>query len=81
MLSLHQVDLACLQESKLSSPSPTILKELGGSWLKHWEVLEASGSRGGILVGWNDDVFQMLSSRVDSFSISAQLVNRRDGFK
>lgn len=77
----YNIDVVCLQESKLSHPSSSCLLALGSLRLKQWKVLSTSGSAGGILVGWNDNMFHKISSWVDVFSVSVVLENGRDGFQ
>ena len=49
---LHKADICCFQETKLAQVSDGILRSLIDSQYMDWVVFEATGSAGGILIGW-----------------------------
>ncbi|XP_020258606.1 uncharacterized protein LOC109835017 [Asparagus officinalis] len=80
-LSLAKVNLVGLQESKLSSPSSFLLKSLGGRNISSWISLDATDSRGGVLLGRDDDLFSCSSSSIDIFFVSATLTHRPSNWR
>ncbi|KAH7677250.1 DNase I-like protein [Dioscorea alata] len=49
-LSLHFVDVCCLQESKLDVVSQSLWREIGGCKLDQFAVVPARGTAGGIIL-------------------------------
>ncbi|XP_020262172.1 uncharacterized protein LOC109838113 [Asparagus officinalis] len=74
-LKFAKVDLVGLQETKLNSSRVSFLRSLGSSSISSWISLDASESRGGVLLGWNDNIFSCSSSSVDIFSVAAILTH------
>lgn len=56
-LQLHHADICCLQESKLSSINSITWKSIGGVRLDHFSFVPKIGSAGGIIIGWNNNLF------------------------
>ena len=44
-------DFLILCETKLVSPSPALLRAIGGGRLNSWEALPSQGASGGIIIG------------------------------
>ena len=76
-------NLVCLQETKLSEVNPFIASFLGGQRLKNFAKKPAHGTKGGILLLWNEDYIKLDNISVGNFSISAKitLVSTSTSFK
>lgn len=67
-----KADIICLQETKVASFSSHLLLSVCGSDFDKFLTLPAVGTRGGILIAWKGAVCQVISSRIDNFSVSVQ---------
>src|SRR4051812_23689770 len=54
------VDICFIQETKLSSLDPQLVKELWGDNNVEWSFLDANGASGGILTMWKNDFFTLI---------------------
>jgi len=66
-------DLIYLQETKLEDIELSNIHSIWGNQLMRFAVLKAIGSVGGILVLWNKNSFQLISSYCSQFSITCFL--------
>lgn len=74
LLCHYKADIGLLQETKLSSVSQSIVKEiLGAITGDNWICCDAVGSSGGILVIWNKRMFVRKDFWVGKFLASALL--------
>ena len=71
-------DFLILCESKLASPSPALLRSIGGGRLNSWEVLPSQGASRGIIIGWNSALCSKVDQCPNSFSLSVKLINHGD---
>jgi exonuclease III len=62
--------IACLQESKLQNIDASTAALIGGFRLKGYAQLPANGSRGGILVLWDDNLVRATDVSVGVYCIS-----------
>lgn len=60
LLLRSKIDIVCIQESKLIDPSGQVLKSIGGNLLSDWSWLNADGSGGSLMIGWNGQLFSMV---------------------
>lgn len=68
-----QVDVVCLQETKMESISRrTVLSMLGTDFDNNFVYLPSAGASGGILVTWRTKLGIVSASRIDNFSVSVQ---------
>jgi len=51
--ALNKVDVICFQETKLASVNASILRSIGMSQNFIWAWLDAEGSAGDSLIGWD----------------------------
>lgn len=65
--------VVCLQETKISSMNPTILTETLGQRFSGHCTLDAAGTRGGILLGWDEDVAEVTDVETGQFTITARV--------
>lgn len=69
-------NIVCLQETKLSQIDDSLVRSVGGRMLRSYSFLPAggvSGTRGGILILWNDDVINIDSIDKKDFSLTANV--------
>jgi len=72
LIASCQVEIICLQETKMSEISRGCILSLLGSDFPYWVELPSIGASGGILVAWRHGLGPASATRVDSFSISLQ---------
>ena len=73
-------DILILCESKLASPSLTLLRNLGGGRLNKWKFLPSSGASDGIIIGWNERLFAYLDTYRCQFSLSLKFKSLSNNF-
>ena len=69
LISSQKVDLVCLQETKMTEMSLGVVRSLGGGRFLEWEVLNARGAVGGVVVFWDSRVLEQAGMEVGLFSI------------
>lgn len=69
-------NLVCLQETKLQHISSALALEFLGSRLNHFFYLPAAGTRGGIVLTWDEDLISVTNPSMGLSSLSAT-VNMR----
>jgi hypothetical protein len=60
--------------------SLAFLKSISGAWDFEWFELPANNTAGGVLVGFRNDLFDILSVHKFKFFISVTVRNKSDGF-
>ncbi|KAJ1262463.1 hypothetical protein BS78_09G109600 [Paspalum vaginatum] len=65
-------DIVCLQETKKEAISGRMVLSMLGNDFGQFVVLPADRTRGGLLVAWRCGVCSVLSSRIDTYSVSIQ---------
>ncbi|XP_073363484.1 uncharacterized protein [Aegilops tauschii subsp. strangulata] len=68
----HRLVVLCLQETKIETWSPTLVKEVGGSRLDACAVLPADGTRGGAAILWDSSKITITTNAIGQFSITAR---------
>jgi exonuclease III len=63
--------IVCLQETKIDTMTPAIILESIGYRLSSYYSLDAEGTRGGVLLGWDKDVVLVTELDHRIFTISA----------
>ena len=72
-------EIICLQETMLAQLEQRTWTTFGwGSWSAH-VAMDAYGRSGGILLAWNEDLFDHLSTRRGRHVAAARLKSLRDG--
>ncbi|KAG5598653.1 hypothetical protein H5410_030023 [Solanum commersonii] len=79
MIQDWKADIVCLQETKLVGNVQELIKQIwAGRWIKY-ACLEASGTRGGILILWDSKIWEGETLQVGAYTLSckfrAQLSN------
>ena len=74
------IDLVGVQETKLEVYPNRFFQNLSVR-INTWLFKPSVGSSGGILLGVNDDKYQVLNHWIKDFSISVLLKNRFDSFE
>jgi exonuclease III len=78
-LHQHKADLIDIQETKIESVSERILTKLS-STITCWVIKPSQGNSGGILVGINDSLYQVLDQWILDYSITICLKNKANSF-
>jgi exonuclease III len=76
IISNSSCHVVCLQETKLDYVDQFTACFLGGYRLKSFAQRSAIGTRGGILLLWDDDVLQVSDIVATEFCLSASLLIR-----
>jgi len=63
-------DLICLQETKLEVVSLSVIRSLWGNFSAGFDFLKAEGASGGIIVMWDKNIFNLVSSSQWVFSLT-----------
>jgi hypothetical protein len=74
------LDYIGFQETKKEEFTNSFLKNLLGNRNFVWNFLPAVGTSGGILVGINADLLEVLAWEIKTFSVSAVVKNRRNDY-
>lgn len=70
ILRSYMSDVALIQETKLSSVSGNIIKDIWGhSYIDNWVYCDPIGALGGILLMWNRSSFCKKEQWVGEFSV------------
>ncbi|XP_073367969.1 uncharacterized protein [Aegilops tauschii subsp. strangulata] len=69
----QRANILCLQETKLESWTPSVVRELGGARLDGCAVLPAIDTRGGIAVLWDKSMVNFVTHAVGNFSITGKV--------
>lgn len=77
---LEKPDIVSFQETKLNTMNETLLQQSVGKRLKGHIELEASGTKGGILLAWNERKFSMIDYVNRTYSISVKLKHKGERF-
>lgn len=73
MATSHRLGLLCLQETKIESWSPALVRDIGGSALEGCAVLPADGTRGGAAIFWDKALLNVQTHTIGQFSITARV--------
>lgn len=79
-LSIHHVEVCCLQESKLDVILAATWREIGGSSLDQFAFALVVGTSGGMIIGWNGAILAGKVERVGIFSITVGFQDLRNNF-
>jgi exonuclease III len=78
VLVSNPCQIACLQETKLHSIDPGLATFLGAYRLNNFAFKPATGTRGGILLLWNDAAADLTNVRIGRYSLSADITLRHN---
>lgn len=70
---VEKPEILTLQETKMGPLNKILMREICGQRFNAFEELPADGTRGGILLAWNDRRYTKVSSQVNQYSITVQL--------
>lgn len=65
-----KADVVCFQETKVEGDISNMVKEVWGNKWAHFAQLEASGTRGGVVIMWDKRVWDGEISSIGEYSIS-----------
>jgi exonuclease III len=74
----NRCHIACLQETKLQNIDPGLAAFLGAYRLNNYAFKPASGTRGGILLLWNDVAASLTNVRIGRYSLTADVTLRHN---
>lgn len=77
----QRLDFVGLQEMIRSSFSQAELDSLAGSMPFHWEWVPTVGRSGGILLGVNKEMYEVISFSRGEFFLGAEVMQRNNNFK
>lgn len=66
-------DIVCLQETKLSATTPTIISQTCGRRFKEFAVKDADGTKGGILVAWDPRRLTRLKQTATTYCLTLEM--------
>ena len=75
---LEKPSIVCMQETKMATMDTTCIREVCGWRLKNTRILDAEGTRGGVIVAWSNTMFQELDHTIGRFSVTVLLQHRHD---
>ena len=78
-LNITNASIVSFQEPKKEELSASFLKSIGGSKNFQWHHLPAVGTTGGVLVGVDVDIFEILQWSSLNFSVSCNLKVKTSG--
>ncbi|WMV44404.1 hypothetical protein MTR67_037789 [Solanum verrucosum] len=81
MLLNWKADVVCLQETKIEGNISNIVKEVWGSRWADFVQLEASGTRGEVVIIWEKRFWEGELSSVGEYSVSCSLSRKDQDFK
>ncbi|WMV48685.1 hypothetical protein MTR67_042070 [Solanum verrucosum] len=81
MLLNWKADVVCLQETKIEGNISNIVKEVWGSRWADFVQLEASGTKGGVVIIWDKRFWEGELSSVGAHSVSCSLSRKDQDFK
>ena len=80
IISKNSLEFIGIQETKKMSFSTHFLKFISGPWDFNWVSLPAKNTASGILVGFRDDKFEILSHTCFKYCVAVTVVDRSEGF-
>lgn len=78
MIRATPCQLVCLQETKLQHVDHALATFLGGNRFDSFTYKPAQGTRGGILILWNDSTIQVTDEAIGRYSITVTVTERRN---
>jgi exonuclease III len=78
VLASNPCQIACLQETKLHSIDPGLAAFVGTYRLNNFAFKPATGTRGGILLLWNDAAADLINVRIGRYSLSTDVTLRHN---
>ncbi|KAG2556957.1 hypothetical protein PVAP13_8NG160401 [Panicum virgatum] len=71
--------IACFQETKLHTIDQSLANFLGGYRLNKFAYKPAHGTRGGILVAWNENIIEVHNTAFGRYSLTTMMTVRSTG--
>ena len=79
MIKSQKVDVVCLQETKIKEMTIGLVRSLRVGRHLDWSAVNSRGATGGILVFWDNRVFELVDLEEGEYSISCHSKNCVDG--
>ena len=81
LLSIWKTDIVCLQETKLTAVSQTLVRSLWRCRYVDWISLDSVGASGGIILMWDRRIVQCIEEATGTYSISCRFREVASGFE
>ena len=78
LIAKYKLEFIGLQETKCEQFPISFLNYIAGQWDFSWLELPATRTAGGILVGFRDDLFEIISHFCYKYCISVVLLDKRE---
>lgn len=75
---IEKPDIVCMQETKLSQMNSSLLNQICGRRYDEHRVINAIGTRGGILIATRSAQFQIVDTKATACCLSVWLQDRKD---
>ncbi|KAK1308944.1 hypothetical protein QJS10_CPA09g01069 [Acorus calamus] len=79
LVAENQVQICCLQETKMEVLDLAIVRDIGAGFLDEWVFMAARGASGGVLTCWNSALWKVVDSFVGEFALEVLLEDRVSG--
>ena len=73
--------VVCLQETWLEKCEPHDWRVVGGDFLEGYHAVKATGRSGGVLIAWNEGLYEKKEVWEGQFVVAAKLARRSDDLK
>ena len=80
LLKEWKCDIVCFQETKLASLNSSVVRSLWGSQFLDWAVLDAVNTAGGVLLVWDQRVYEKIYVSIGHFFVNVLLKGVVDDF-
>ena len=77
----QQVDLVCLQETKIQEMTLRMARSLGAGRFSYWGTVDTTGTTKGIMLFWDKRILEVIEMMSGIFSVSCLFRNVEDGFQ
>ena len=73
--------VVCLQEMWMEKCEPQDWRVVGGDFLEGYHAMNATGQSGGVLIAWNEGLYDKEEVWDGQFVVAVKLSRRSDGLK
>ena len=80
LLRKFRCDIAILQESKMEEVNHPVVFDLWGRRSMDWLALPSVGHSGGIIVIWDDQIVELVDSKVGTYAVCIKFKSLLDDF-
>lgn len=81
LIQKRGADIVCLQETKIESWNPSLIRQIwGNNWLS-WAEVKAIGTKGRLLILWDKIAWNCVELEAGAFSLSCRFESTSEDFK